>query len=387
MSFFKPTPYIEYVPPRLTQGKSWYITYYVQDPQTQKLKRIRIKVNREKSPRERKAMARAIMGRLSEKLALGWNPLVEKIAPKAYKKLFEAFDAFIETKTRELEANSMRSYNSYIKTLRNWLSSHGCDENTYAGGVTGSMAVDFMEDIESNPKISPRTYNNYLLFCRVLFDWMIDRKYISENPFADIKRKPKKLTQKKRRILSDAELSKLWAYLEKENPEFLVLCMLCYCCLMRPKEIALLRCSDIRPESQTVIVRGEIAKNDNTSVRTIPDVMMNYVRRLDLSNPKLFLFGDHRHNDFKPGKTALPERKIGTFWNNFVRKECGFPMEVSFYSLKDTGITNLAAAGVPVSFIQQQADHSSLAMTSIYCRRTGKATEELKGVDILNVGE
>ena len=47
----------------------------------------------------------------------------------------------------------------------------------------------------------------------------------------------------------------------------------------------------------------------------------------------------------------------------------------------------MAAAGVPVSFIQQQADHSSLAMTSIYCQRSGKATEELKGVDILNVSE
>ena len=62
-------------------------------------------------------------------------------------------------------------------------------------------------------------------------------------------------------------------------------------------------------------------------------------------------------------------------------------MEVMFYSLKDTGITNMAAAGVPVSFIQQQADHSSLAMTSIYCQRSGKATEELKGVDILKVAE
>ena len=386
MSFFKPTPYIEYVPPRLTQGKIWYITYYIQDPGTMKLKRMRIKVNRVKSPRERKAMARAIMGRISEKLALGWNPLIERYAPKAYKKLFEAFDSFLEAKGRELEANSIRSYKSFVRTLRNWLTAHGCDGNTYACGFTGSMAVDFMEDIESDPKISPRTYNNYLLFCRVLFDWMMDRKYISENPFADIKRKSKKLTKKKRRILSDAELSTLWAYLDRENPEFLVLCLLCYCCLMRPKEIALLRCSDIRLDSQTVVVRGEIAKNDNTSTRTIPDAMMPFVHRLDLSNPKSFLFGDHPHNDFSPGKTALPERKIGTFWNNFVRKECGFPMDVTFYSLKDTGITNLAAAGVPVSFIQQQADHSSLAMTSIYCQRSGKATEELKGVDILNVG-
>lgn len=387
MSFFKPTPYIEYTPPKLTQGKIWYITYYVQDPKTMRLKRMRIKVNRGDTLRERKAMAKAIMGRLSEKLAMGWNPLVEKFAPKAYKKLFEAFDAFLDAKRRELEANSLRSYMSFIKTIREWLQVHGCDENTYACGFTGSMAIDFMESIESNPKISPRTYNNYLIFCRVLFDWMVEREYVSENPFTSIRRKPKKLTKKKRRILSDAELSRLWEYLESENQEYLVICMLCYCCLMRPKEISMLKCSDIRLDSQTVLVRGEIAKNDNTSSRTIPDVMMQYVHRLDLSNPKLFLFGNHSHFDFSPGKTAVPERKIATFWNRCVREECGFPMEVMFYSLKDTGITNMAAAGVPVSFIQQQADHSSLAMTSIYCQRSGKATEELKGVDILKVAE
>lgn len=387
MSFFKPTPYIEYTPPKLTQGKIWYITYYVQDPKTMRLKRIRIKVNRGDTLRERKAMAKAIMGRLSEKLAMGWNPLVEKFAPKAYKKLFEAFDAFLDAKRRELEANSLRSYMSFIKTIREWLQVHGCDENTYACGFTGSMAIDFMESIESNPKISPRTYNNYLIFCRVLFDWMVEREYVSENPFTSIRRKPKKLTKKKRRILSDAELSRLWEYLERENQEYLVICMLCYCCLMRPKEISMLKCSDIRLDSQTVLVRGEIAKNDNTSSRTIPNVMMQYVHRLDLSNPKLFLFGSHSHFDFSPGKTAVHERKIATFWNRCVREECGFPMEVMFYSLKDTGITNMAAAGVPVSFIQQQADHSSLAMTSIYCQRSGKATEELKGVDILKVAE
>ena len=62
-------------------------------------------------------------------------------------------------------------------------------------------------------------------------------------------------------------------------------------------------------------------------------------------------------------------------------------MELTFYSLKDTGITNMIASGVPVSFVQQQADHSSLEMTSIHCQRSGKATEELKSVDVLNIGK
>ena len=385
MPLHNSTPYIEYTPPKLTRGKIWYISYYVQDPLTKKLRRMRIKVNRGKTVKEKNAAARAIMGRLSEKLALGWNPLLERQAPKAYKKLFDALDNFIDAKSRELEPNSMRSYNSFVRTLRNWLQNHGCDDSTYVCAFTEDMAIDFMEGIESNPKISPRTYNNYLLFCRVLFDWMIERSYISENPFASIRRKTKKLTTKKRRAFTDEELVRLWTFLQDANPEYMLVCQFCYCCLLRPKEIALLKCSDIRPESQTVLVRGEIAKNDNTSSRTIPDSMMPFIRKLDLSRPDLFLFGKHKNYDFKPGKEAAEERKIAKYWSEVVRKECGFPMELAFYSLKDTGVTNMIASGVPVSFVQQQADHSSLAMTSIYCRRSAKATEQLKGMDILNV--
>ena len=110
---------------------------------------------------------------------------------------------------------------------------------------------------------------------------------------------------------------------------------------------------------------------------------MKYFRTADLSNGDWFLCSG---TEFKPGKKRSFPQRASDYWSKAVRPALGFGDDVQLYSLKDTGITNLAAAGVPVSFIQQQADHSSLAMTSIYCQRSGKATEELKGVDILNVG-
>ena len=383
MSFHKPTPYINYVPPKLTRGKIWYISYYAQDPATGKLKRIRVKLNRAKSTKERLAAAHALMGRISEDLSLGWNPLLEKLAPKAYKRLFDAFDSFLEVKRGELEGNSIRCYMSFVKTLRTWLEKRGCDSKTYACAFSDEMAVDFMAHIESDPHISPRTYNNYLMFCRVLFDWMMERSYISANPFSAIRKKTRKLVTKKRRLLSDDELARLWTFLEENNPEYLALCMLCYCCFMRPKEIALLKCSDVDLKAQTVLVRGEIAKNDNTSVRTIPTAALKYLARLDLRNPAAYLFGHNAHWDFRAATKPVPQRKIATYWDSVIRPACSFPMEVQFYSLKDTGITNMISAGVPVSSVKQQADHSSLAMTSIYCQRSVKAAELLKGVDIL----
>ena len=68
-----------------------------------------------------------------------------------------------------------------------------------------------------------------------------------------------------------------------------------------------------------------------------------------------------------------------------VRPRCGFGLDVQFYSLKDTGITRALSEGVALNFVQQQADHSSPAVTGIYVGKTAEALEVMKEVDILPV--
>lgn len=83
MYFFKPTPLVDYKKCVLYEGIDWGICYHVTDPETGKLKRMRIKMNRIKSIRERRRTAREIMAAIDQKLVLGWNPLTEKRAPMA----------------------------------------------------------------------------------------------------------------------------------------------------------------------------------------------------------------------------------------------------------------------------------------------------------------
>ena len=384
MSFFKPTPYKEYVPAQLHEGGEWYIHFYVENPATGRLKRIKVKFNRVKSVRERRKAALMLVAALNERLSLGWNPLVEKIAPRASVRLNDALDKFLNTKKKEVEANTLRSYGTFVKKLKEWTKAHGYRESSPVASFTRASAFDFMEDLERDNNFVAFTYNNHLRFYSTLFHWMVQKGYLPDNPFEDLKPKKKSLRKKKRRILSDEELKTLWAFLEKENIGYMRMCLLCYCCLMRPKEIMLLKCSDLDLNAQTVRVRGEIAKNDNDSTRTIPDAMMKYFRGMDLSHPEWYLFSG---TEFMPGEECTWVQRVSDYWRKTVRPATGLGMAVQFYSLKDTGITNMAAAGVPVSFIQQQADHSSLAMTSIYCQKSSKATEELKGVDILKVAE
>lgn len=381
MSFLKPTPFVDYVPARLSESKEWVVVWYVKDPVTNKMIRCRKKFNRIKQLTKRRASAKAFINTINERLALGWNPAVTSIAPRATTKLFEALDLFLKVKAKEAEENSMRSYRSYISMFKTWLKDKDISEDAYVCTITYEVAMELMDDVDSRKEISPRTYNNYLMFFRLLFNWMIAHDFISDNPFDRIKRKPKKLTKKKRRIFTDHELNMLFEYLGKHNPNYLCMSLLCYCCFLRPKEIVSLKCNDIDLIKQVVHIRSEIAKNDNDSFRTIPDVIVPILRNLELSNGGLYLFsgsGSDTPYEFSPGRTQVCSRKIAKYWDTYVRPACGFNQDLQFYSLKDSGVTKMLTEKIPINLVQKQADHSSVAMTAIYVGDLPEANAELK---------
>ena len=69
------TPFIDFRPAEVRKNKETYILYYVLDPASDKLKRMRIRCNRVKCPRERLKYANLICAEINRKLYNGWNPL------------------------------------------------------------------------------------------------------------------------------------------------------------------------------------------------------------------------------------------------------------------------------------------------------------------------
>jgi len=383
--FFKARPHVDFKPPKLHQaGTEWYVYYSVINPDTGKFKRFRKKVNRG-TIKERKEAARQIMEALYEKLSLGWTPFSEQSAPLSACSIYEALDAFFRVKSKELRRQSVSSYRSFLKVFREWLAENGSSSSTTIASFDESAARAYMDYMEDKDGVSPRSYNNYLSFMASLWGWFVEKGYAGANPFLKIKRKPARLMTKKRRLLTDPELERLFSFLSSENAEYHAVCALCYTCLLRPKEIALLRCSDIDLERQVIHVAADVAKNGNESFRTIPSAIVPILQRLDLSEPALYLFGRHDGDatNFRPGPEPVNNKKFADFWKRWVRPACGFEMNIQLYSLKDTGITRMLGEKVPISFVQQQADHHSVAMTAIYVGKSPVATDILKKVDIL----
>ena len=69
---------LEYIPATIHPGKDFHVSYYVINPDTNKLERKKVWLNRIKRVSDRKAIARRLAHTFNIKLAKGWNPFIEK---------------------------------------------------------------------------------------------------------------------------------------------------------------------------------------------------------------------------------------------------------------------------------------------------------------------
>ncbi|MDD6185642.1 MAG: hypothetical protein PUB29_08470 [Bacteroidales bacterium] len=99
-----PTPFIDFRPAQVMGQKEVYVCYYVVDPTSDKLKRMRIRCNRIRNPRERTRYAALLCSEINRKLYNGWNPLiVEDSAASKRVSIVEAATNFVRQKEKTFE--------------------------------------------------------------------------------------------------------------------------------------------------------------------------------------------------------------------------------------------------------------------------------------------
>ena len=139
-----------------------------------------------------------------------------------------------------------------------------------------------------------------------------------------------------------------------------------------------IKIKDISREKKTLTLRGVHTKNGHDAVITIPNHVMALMVELDVfsSPPEHYLFSQK----FRPGPTMIRTAKFARYWKEKVKTSLCLGKEYKFYSLKDTGITNMLKANTDLLSVRDQARHSSVEMTNIY------TPQELKKANNLLVG-
>ena len=367
---------VDFIPASIQETKNWEVIFYAKDPQTGDLRRKRMRVRKMKSITERRLYAKQIVMDVNRRLSQGWNPFTETDSVRSFHPIFKVFDSFLNDK-RDLRPDTLRSYKSEIKFLKSFISKY-YGNDIYAVSFDQRKAIEYIDNIWETRKIEAVRYNNILAFCKLIFNWMIEKQYVKENPFSIIQKK--KEAQKKRVMdIDPKDRKKIRDYLSKKNRAYYGIMMFAFHSLLRPKEISYIKIRDIDLKKKTVTVDGSIAKNGKTRYAPIPDVMVELVKELKdsvhIPRKNWYLFSDN----FRPGPRQRDPREIARYWSD-LRSTLKLKKEVQFYSLRDSGIIQMLRDGRSPKEVMEAADHSSIEVTNNYVKVARKESNK----DIIN---
>ena len=366
---------IGYTLPRLHTGKSWYIDFFAYDPTIDRLKRKKYMLNRYKTDHKKRMMGTLLIHNITAKLTAGWNPWVNADKSRQFTEIpiiFSRYRDYIKSMTdkKSMKEKTSIDYLSRLKTLESFITE--CKSVKYAYQIDRAFAIDFLDHLMYDRDVSATTRNNYRSWLVSFGTWLMDRKYISENPAIDIRNIAQK--EKFRDPLTEGALKKLKTYLYDNNRHFLLACLFEYYTFIRPNELTQIRIKDVSIADQTVFISSAISKNRKDGLVALNDEILKLMIELKIfEHPgHCFIFG----KGLKPGEERAPYNQLRVEWGK-MRDAIGFPKEYQFYSLKDTGIRDLAnAQGIVVA--KDQARHSDISVTNRYIKNQMKVNEETK---------
>jgi len=358
--------FVDYLPAELKANKSrWYVSYHVRNPQTGKLHRKTIKINRIESLTERRKFGQKLVLEINEKLRSGWNPFIEQEAPRGFTKLIDALNIYIRAKEKELKRHdSIRTYRSHAAVLENYIINVLKKPDIPIISFDALEVKGYTDYLYNVRNVGGRTFNNYKTFAITFWNWFVENLYCKVNPFLAVRNK---MEEPKFRKIIDTETRKLIKqYLtEKQEYEYLTIIFLCFHGLIRPGEICQLVPEYFHLDKKTMFLPAKITKDKDDRIVSLSDELIQLLKKLNINEiPKnYFVFSEQ----FKPGKVLKTSRDIGRRWSK-LRKELNLPAEYQFYSLKDSGIVQKLQDGINPLDIRNQAGHSSLEQTNQYAK-------------------
>jgi integrase len=356
----------DYLPAEYRETSKPYIRYYVRNPfkESDKLERVVISFSTIKNKALRQKEAKRIVQNINMKLAQGWNPFFEEKAPRAFTKMIDAIEIFMNIKKRENRHETVRTYKSVTGVLIRYITEKRKLPNMYTHQFDHHEANKLMNYIYLERKVGNRMFNNYIMFYKAIFNFLKEQGYITENPFSKIKKKKKE--PKKRKPLDMAARKALTEYLRKNNYPYFIIVLLAYHGLLRPNEISYLKPWMLKLDKGLIFIPEGIAKNGHDRFVSLPEYVVEAIKKLNIETiPEDYYIFSRK---FLPGKEHWSRNEITRYWIELRKIIPEIKPEHQLYSLRDTGIINMIKDNIPLTEVRDQADHSSLEITNIYTK-------------------
>lgn len=364
--------------PRLVEGRETFVCFYAFDPLSGRNKRKKYMLGRCHSRREVIRRSRAMIHNIARKLESGWNPWIDTSDSLTYSLFSEVADRYHDYLYKRLSDGSFRedtvcSYVSYLNVFRNWVEGRG--DITYMFQMDHILVGQFLDYVYIERNNSFITRNNYLGWLRSFCTYLLERGFLSADPCVRYHSVKIRGYVKERTVIPDSVLKQIREYCEIHNRHYLLACYLTHYMCIRPKELSRMRVGDINIGKCTITLMGDQTKNHDSVTITMPQKVARLMISLDVFryHSDCYLFSD----GFRPGERPRSEKQFRDYWTRYLRRDLKFPSKYVYYSLKDTGITNMLRSGVDPITVRDQARHSSLAITNTYTPLDIKAANPL----------
>ena len=390
---------LAFTTPRIVYGTCTNLVFYAFDGASGHMRRKRIRLDHlgtEKAIRRRET---EIVGKFTQLLFAGWTPWNKDVALghektdallthlKPRKSRVKSSDwknamgNYLGALTAQLERQTISkathmTYNSYCKSLNAFFEKKQIED---LHDVDLPLLNQFLDTFS---KCSAKYCNSVKGFLKTLFTWFVGNGYLLSSP-ADGLKKEVLARKAGRETLTDEERNILFARLRKaDRKEFLLACMMEYYCYIRPNELYQLKVENLNFAEQSVFIPAAISKNRRDGKVTLPEDVIKLMIELGVhSKPGCFyIFGDR----MQCCATKGTPKQFSRYWDNHVTRKGGLYPELKdrgivFYSLKNSGITDMLESGVASITVRDQARHSDISTTEIYARQTSlKAPDALK---------
>lgn len=370
---FNAIAFVDYKPAELKINKQWLVVYYTKHPITGELDRFRVTVPVMKNRAQRVIHGKEIALGINEKLKKGWLPYYSETGSNEFKTFEFCKAQFLEQTKKEIAKNSkrpdtLRTYTSNLNMISTYVREKKVKLNMVLEFNT-SFVVNFLDYVFFERNNSARTHNNHLRFIATFVNYCKSRGYLKENFVSAITKKRE--DEKIRQILTPEIKNKLKDS-KKENKNYYTLCMATYFCFLRRTELTKLNVCDVNIEKNYIYISREKSKNRKDEHITIPTAYLEMIKaHVQNAKPDDYLFSN---NNFATGKIQLNPKKVSDTWAKF-RVQKNVETIYQFYSLKDTGITDLLNCGIPAIKVRDQARHYDLRITESYTARNKNCDE------------
>lgn len=362
---------LKFTYPKLHTGGKWYVDFYAYDPADGKMRRKKYHLDNIEKIKERRKRANELIESLTKLLREGWSPWVDADSNRAYTLLEEAlnkYEAFVE---RMPKYKTRKSYTSRLNILRKY-NAQRLLPIRYVYQFDTAFVSDFLDYIFLDREVNPRTRNNYRQWCQSLAAFFIEKQYMKSNPVEVIKDIAE--VGKKRQPLSAAMLKQLESHLCESHPYFYLACMMEYYTFIRPEELSHITLGDISIKEQSVFVSAAVSKNKRDGKVGLNDKIIKFMIALGVFQfpNDYYLFGP---KVTRPSATRGDSEMFRRKWNTLVRKGLGWSDCYQFYSLKDSGLRDLAnSEGIVIA--RDQARHTDVSTTNKYLQGRDAAVHE-----------